>query len=990
MNSTKWEAFEADVEETLEAVLSGSISRKLETVPRIIHMIGKETFGVEERREKKIAQQTKSKRECKIESLRREIRALKRQYKTSTNEEKPGITTLKNTLHSQITSLRRAERNHKKWRQRTKARKRFVEGPFKFVKQLLGSPKSGELENGMNDIEAHLAAAHCDPNREQNLPELDDIIKPQAPDSNFDMGGISRREVLEVIVKARTKSAPGYSGTSYKVYKKCPKLVTRLAKLVDAAWKKKVIPECWQRAEGCFVPKEENSRNIKEFRTISLLSIECKIFFAIMSKRLTKFMLDNGYIDISIQKGGIRKVSGCIEHTAVLTQLIKETKAEKGNLATIRLDLTNAYGSIPHKLVEETLRRYHVPEKVRTMLRKYYDNFYLRFSCASGNTRWQRLEKGIITGDTISVILFARAINLMVKSSERSKGPKQRSGTRHPPIKAFMDDMTVSTNHAAGARWTLAALEKTMKWARMQFNAKKSRSIVLRRGRIDNTCRFQIGGEPIPTVSEKPIKYLGKRFDETLKDQENTFETINQLDRWLAKIDKSELPGKFKAWCAEHGIIPRISWPLMIYDIPISTVVKMERKISGRLRTWLGIPKSFTNIGLYGKTTKLRLPFTSLVEECKVIKTRTQETLDNAKDPLVRSAGVQLQCGNKWSVRSTLQEAECRLKHKDLIGLPCLGRQGIGYSRRKEGRYDQANEQQRRAMISNEIRRIENEQRLTRAVAMRKQGAWMKWEGAECREITWNNLWKIEPMRIRFIARATYDLLPTPTNLATWGITDDPSCRLCGRPGNLEHVLSSCSTALSQHRYTWRHDRVLEKIAHHLLQKCQKANITKSQKKQIAFVRQGENTKKEKQEASRGILGTARDWELKADLRKQLVIPIEISVTRQRPDIVIISRQSKRCIILELTVPWEERIEEAYERKAAKYEELVNNCKENGWKTWCFPFEIGCRGFIGRSANRAMSIIGLTGKEKMKMLRDASDQAERASNWLWMKREDPN
>ena len=90
------------------------------------------------------------------------------------------------------------------------------------------------------------------------------------------------------------------------------------------------------------------------------------------------------------------------------------------------------------------------------------------------------------------------------------------------------------------------------------------------------------------------------------------------------------------------------------------------------------------------------------------------------------------------------------------------------------------------------------------------------------------------------------------------------------------------------------------------------------------------------------------------------------------------------------TVPWEERIEEAYEWKAAKYEKLVNNCKENGWKTWCFPFEIGCRGFIGRSANRAMSIIGLTGKEKVKMLRDASDQAERASNWLWMKREDPN
>ena len=112
----------------------------------------------------------------------------------------------------------------------------------------------------------------------------------------------------------------------------------------------------------------------------------------------------------------------------------------------------------------------------------------------------------------------------------------------------------------------------------------------------------------------------------------------------------------------------------MIYDIPISPVEKMERKISGRLRKWLSIPKSFTNIGLYGKTTKLCLPFTSLVEKYKEIKTRTQETLDNAKDPVLRSAGIQLQCGNKWLVRLTVNEAECRLKHKDLIGLPCLER----------------------------------------------------------------------------------------------------------------------------------------------------------------------------------------------------------------------------------------------------------------------------------------------------------------------------
>ena len=44
-------------------------------------------------------------------------------------------------------------------------------------------------------------------------------------------------------------------------------------------------------------------------------------------------------------------------------------------------------------------------------------------------------------------------------------------------------------------------------------------------------------------------------------------------------------------------------------------------------------------------------------------------------------------------------------------------------------------------------------------------------------------------------------------------------------------------------------------------------------------------------------------------------------------------------------VPWETRCEEAYERKKAKYTELLDLCKEKGWRTWLFPVEVGVRGF---------------------------------------------
>jgi len=167
-------------------------------------------------------------------------------------------------------------------------------------------------------------------------------------------------------------------------------------------------------------------------------------------------MLQNDYIDIAVQKGGVPGVSGCVEHTSVLTQVIRGAKEGKGDPAVIWLDLANAYGSMPHKLVQLTLERYHVPEKIRKMLQRYYDLFKMRLIVQDYTTAWQRLEVGIVTGCTISVILFSATMNLMVKSVEKmSRGPYMASGIRQPPTKAFMDDMTVATKTVVEARWTL-------------------------------------------------------------------------------------------------------------------------------------------------------------------------------------------------------------------------------------------------------------------------------------------------------------------------------------------------------------------------------------------------------------------------------------------------------------------------------------------------------------------------------------------------------
>ncbi len=78
------------------------------------------------------------------------------------------------------------------------------------------------------------------------------------------------------------------------------------------------------------------------------------------------------------------------------------------------------------------------------------------------------------------------------------------------------------------------------------------------------------------------------------------------------------------------------------------------------------------------------------------------------------------------------------------------------------------------------------------------------------------------------------------------------------------------------------------------------------------------------------LLTPGAAWKMEVDLGRQLQFPQEICSTTLRPDMVLWSAAVKSVILIELTVPWEEGLEAAYERKKAKYADLVAECRESG------------------------------------------------------------
>ena len=333
-------------------------------------------------------------------------------------------------------------------------------------------------------------------------------------------------------------------------------------------------------ADRMYIPKEQSSKDINQFRPISLLNVEGKILFAVLASRLTKYLLTSESIDTSVQKGGIPGIAGCLEHGNKIWEATQKAKANKKDLDVIWLDLTNAYGSVPHQMIHLSLQMYRVPVEISSMLGTYFDGFRTRFTTKDFITNWTRLEVGIAMGCTVSPVLFISSMQLLLKATEsKSNFVELSRGCQMPPVKAFMDDTTILSSKESTTRKLISFMDDQMIWLRIKFKPQKSRSLSLRRGKLNQDVNFEIDGQRIPTVTDLPVKSLGCWYDESMKDTNQVKETSKTLQEGLLKIDRCPLQGKYKVLCLQHVFIQMLLWPL-VYEISTSAVEKMEAKIN--------------------------------------------------------------------------------------------------------------------------------------------------------------------------------------------------------------------------------------------------------------------------------------------------------------------------------------------------------------------------------------------------------------------------
>ena len=206
----------------------------------------------------------------------------------------------------------------------------------------------------------------------------------------------------------------------------------------------------------------------------------------------------------------------------------------------------------------------------------------------------------------------------------------------------YADDACVVSSSPAGGQHLLNLVQQWLDWAQLKANVPKCRSMVIQASTGKRVSpRLSIGCKIIPPVEEDDsFKFLGMTVHIFKNNNTARSSLKDQLQKMLSAIDETPLTPLQKLRLFRLGICPKLSWPLLIEEFPITWLERELEPLATRtLKRWVGIPRSSTSTVLFLPEKRGGLALPSLVSLHKKMQGTRMIELLTSHDPGVRQAG---------------------------------------------------------------------------------------------------------------------------------------------------------------------------------------------------------------------------------------------------------------------------------------------------------------------------------------------------------------
>ncbi|GBM22372.1 Retrovirus-related Pol polyprotein from type-1 retrotransposable element R2 [Araneus ventricosus] len=746
-------------------------------------------------------------------------------------------------------------------------------------------------------LEAHFSEAWGPNQAEQNF-----FVPSNSPRTELLSTSFSAAEVRKKLSKAENTPA-GPDGATYLQWRSVEFSANFLAAAFNACLHFRKIPPKWKESSTILLPKSGDLASLSNWRPIALSSTIYKILTKCLAARLSDWC--EKYNILSPCQKGFTPFDGVVEHNYVLQQRKGLASSKKKELCVAWLDVTNAFGALPHSAIFEALG---TGQLFVDLVSDIYADSSSKILASEGATRQIPILSGVKQGCPISGLLFNICTDPIIRSL-------QGDSTCHKVL-AFADDVCILAESPGELQAQLNTIYTQFAKIGLSLNPRKSVSMHFSGATPTGTrnTRFTINGIPIRALVEGEFhKFLGKPVGY------NPCPDYKKLEEFY-DLAMAILQSKLAPWQRIDALLCFV-FPVLQFAMRTGQFRKTEwdefdRALRKGIKDTLGLPQNACNDYLYGhrKFGCIGIPITA--EDSDLYRIDTAFKLLTSKDeklallalqdlqrtvqfrfgivsPSDRDletymSGSQFQdrdnChSNEWMV-ARLASAKHSIRWEFDEGIPRLKFEDTTIRSFQRRRVIHSLRDMKKTIRSNNLP-LPKQGKAMECVAQSPASSHFVANGTYTRFCDW-----------AFVHSARLDLLKL-NGTQPWKVNAQKRCRWCSK-GTLEtlpHVLCHCEV----HPRAWqlRHDSVGDRVVSAI--------------------------------SARGHIVA----------KNQPVGPKSL-----KPDIVF--QKGKKMFIIDVTIPFENRLDNfaaARQRKLEKYDHLIE-FYNMGFQTSIVPIVVGALG----------------------------------------------
>jgi len=411
-------------------------------------------------------------------------------------------------------------------------------------------------------------------------------------------------DILEGTRRSPKCSSPGLDGLPYEILNviasqpACKAIIT---KVYNDAIKLGIFPKSWQQACVVLLPKKGDLSDLSNWRPITLINTDCKVFTRIMNSRVTSVA---SRLINKVQTGFMqnRYIGDQGMALRVIMDNAKTAKANNKNefeeYVGVMLDNNKAYDRVHPRYLAQVLQKFGFPmEFIRCIENLFFDN-ELFINMNGFLTESVKQKRGLRQGDSISPILFNFAIEPFILSIinnqdisgytlQPTKPTQQRTIQLNSPapvkIMAYADDVLILVKSRQEYMQMEDCIKTYSKASNSKINYDKSMAFPLHGGRMEGYFGTRLRGYIQQQMkwydydSSEYIKYLGYPIFFTTQQRDAFIDDLTakiEAQVNFFKIRKISLYGR--ANVANTIILSKLWHVLRLTPLPKATINKLS------------------------------------------------------------------------------------------------------------------------------------------------------------------------------------------------------------------------------------------------------------------------------------------------------------------------------------------------------------------------------------------------------------------------------